>query len=172
MRILSIRSSVARTTLAVMLSSAASAFAANTHVVVAHPNLTWTYGGKTSSQTQPLQVDDLQVGDIIDIQVPQAPHGFITINKTATGQTETKDPVLACDETATSKPNAVLREIQCGPGPTSNFGKSFKGSLKLEVLPTFKNPVDFYCVVHKAVMPGTLKLKPAAAPAKVPQKKQ
>ena len=143
------------------LSLAGVAFAADTHVIVAHSNLTWTYNGKASTAAQPVMVDDLKIGDVVEIQVPtgSGPHGFITIKK-ATGAptTEIKDPVLACGEAAGSKPQAVLREIECGAA--TKFGVVYTGSLKLEVLSTFKDSVDFYCRVHKAAMPGTLKLKP------------
>jgi hypothetical protein len=35
----------------------------------------------------------------------------------------------------------------------------FTGSMRLEVLNTFKDDVYFWCVVHRAAMAGTLKLK-------------
>jgi hypothetical protein len=169
MRKLSVRYSVLCGTLAT-LAVAGSAFAANTHIVVAQSNLTWKYGSKTSTPSKPVMVDDLMTGDIIEIQVPGGSHGFITIKRTAgvSSPTEITDPVLACGETAASKPNAVLREIACGTG--TNFNKAFTGSLKLEVLPTFTAPVDFYCFVHKAIMPGTLKLKPAINSSKKKKK--
>jgi hypothetical protein len=144
--------------LASALAFGAPAFAADTHVVVAHSNLTWTYNGQTSAADHPVAVDDLKVGDIVEIQVPSGPHGFITIKRGAAGAiTEIRDPVIACGEAEGSKPNAVLKEIDCGA--TSKFGVAYKGSLKLVVLATFKDPVDFYCFVHKAAMPGALKLK-------------
>ena len=70
---------------------------------------------------------------------------------------EIKDPVLACGEDKATKPNAVLREIECGA--KSNFGIAFRGSMKLEVLDTFKSDVNFWCVVHQFGMTGTLKLE-------------
>ena len=55
------------------------------------------------------------------------------------------------------KPNAVLREIDCGAA--SKFGVAFKGSMRLEVFDTFKGETNFWCVIHHAIMSGTLKLK-------------
>jgi hypothetical protein len=137
--------------------------AAETHVVVAHLNSTWTYAGKTSSALEPLLVDDLTVGDIVEIQVPRGSgtHGFMTIKKASGGPTtEITDPVLTCGEPQSAKPNAVLREVECGGA--SKFNVAFTGSLKLKVLPTFKDPVDFYCNLHRGKMPGTLKLRTPA----------
>jgi hypothetical protein len=145
----------------IALCWASLGFAADTHVVVAHSNLTWSYNGKSSSSDSPILVDDLKIGDIVEVQVPSGPHGFITIKRGAAGSiAEIKDPVIACGDPVNSKPNAVLRELDCGAA--SKFGVAFKGSLRLEVLSTFKDPVDFYCWVHKAAMPGTLKLKQQA----------
>ncbi|MCK1507061.1 hypothetical protein [Bradyrhizobium sp. 18] len=42
----------------------------------------------------------------------------------------------------------------------SKFGVGFTGSLRLEVTDKFKDPVDFFCVIHKGLMPGVLKLAP------------
>jgi hypothetical protein len=157
---LSIRYFLSCATLGVTLSLAGTGDAADTHVVVAQKNLTWIYSGQASTPQKPIMVDDLKIGDIVEIQVPvpSGKHGFITIKKTTGAATEIKDPVLACGEAAASKPNAVLKEIECGAA--TKFGVVYTGSLKLEVLPTFKDSVDFYCWVHKAAMPGTLKLKP------------
>jgi hypothetical protein len=136
-----------------------ASFAADTHTIVAHSNLTWSYNGKSSTATSPILIDDLKAGDIIEVQIPGGIHGFVTIRKNAGGAapTEITDPVLACKEAESSKPNAVLREIECGTA--SKFNVRFVGSLKLEVLAKFKDPVNFYCVQHKGAMPGTLKLK-------------
>ena len=169
MRKPSIRNALLYGTVGAILSLAGTAFAADTHVIVAQSNLSWFYNGQSSTPAQPVMVGDLKIGDLIEIQIPGGTHGFITIKKTAGGPTtEIKDPVLACGEEAGSKPNAVLREIECGSA--SQFGVVYKGSLKLEVLPTFKSPVNFYCVVHKARMPGTLKLGGKAPSKKNRQK--
>jgi len=137
-----------------------SGLAADTHVIVGTQQVNWTYNSKASTPSQPLVVDDLKVGDTIDIQIPAGPipHGFITITKAGSvPATETKDLVLACGETATSKPNAVLQEVNCGAA--SQFGVRFKGSMQLQVMPNFKGDVNFWCIVHHAGMAGVLRLK-------------
>jgi hypothetical protein len=129
--------------------------AADTHVIVGTQQVTWTYGGKKSTPSSPLVVDDLKVGDIVEIQIPQGPipHGFVTIANGA----ESRDLVLACGDSKTSKPNAVLQEIKCGPA--SKFGVRMTGSMQLQVLNTFQSETDFWCIVHHQAMAGVLKLK-------------
>lgn len=132
---------------------------ADTHVIKATSSLTWEYNGQSSDTNgDPLVVGDLKIGDIVEVQIPRAPHGFVTIKKNpGAPATEIKDPVLACGEASSAKPNAVLKEIDCGA--ESKFGVKYVGSMKLEVLSTFKDDVDFWCVVHTDAMTGTLKLK-------------
>jgi hypothetical protein len=65
---------------------------------------------------------------------------------------------LACGEDANAKPNAVLREIECGAA--SQFGVAFTGSMELEVLNAFTSDTNFWCVIHQFGMTGTFKLKP------------
>lgn len=142
--------------------STGASVAADTHVIKATSSITWTYNGKSSkTDGTPLVVDDLKVGDIIDVQVsPGIPHGLITIKQVANllpADNETRDLVVACGEQASSKPTAVLAEIECGQ--TSKFGVKFTGSLKLEVLKTFQSDTNFWCVVHHFGMTGVLKLK-------------
>jgi hypothetical protein len=137
-------------------------FAADTHVIVGTAQVSWTYHGQNSTLRKPLMVDDLKIGDIVEIQIPPAaiPHGFITIKKAPNQPpVETKDFVVACGEDKGSKPNAVLRELDCAGA--SKFGATYTGSMRLEVLPTFKEDINFWCVLHHAAMPGTLKLKGA-----------
>jgi hypothetical protein len=131
-------------------------FAANMHVIVATQDFppAWTYAGQSSAKGRPLVVGDLARGDTVEISIPSGdiPHGFIT---TANGA-ETKDLVWACGQSI--KPNtAVLRETNCGAA--SQFGVRFTGQMELEVLDTFKDDVNFWCVVHKSFMPGILRLK-------------
>jgi hypothetical protein len=129
--------------------------AADTHVIVGTQQVTWTYNGKKSTPSSPLVVDDLKVGDIVEIQIPQGPipHGFVTTSNGA----ESRNLVLACGDNKTSKPNAVLQEINCGPA--SKFGVRMTGSMQLQVLDTFQSETDFWCVVHLQAMSGVLKLK-------------
>jgi plastocyanin len=137
--------------------------AADTHVIKSTPQFTWTSNGKSSkTDGTPLIVDDLRIGDVVEFQIAGVvPHGVITIKQVANqppASNETRDPVLACGEDKSAKPNAVLREIECGNA--SQFGVPFKGSMKLEVLDTFKEDTSFWCVVHRFGMTGKLKLKP------------
>jgi hypothetical protein len=147
-------------TLGAIVTQSSTCFAADTHVIVGTQQVTWTYNGQKSTPGTTLVVDDLKVGDIVETQIPSGaiPHGFITIKKSANvPPVESKDPVLACGENKTSKPNAVLQEINCGPA--SKFGVRFTGSMQLQVLDSFRDETDFWCVVHHAVMSGALKLK-------------
>ena len=155
----SVRSFVVSATLTAVLAWSSAAFAADTHVVSAE-GLAWKYKNRSSTSTTPLAVDDLKIGDIIEFQIsPGIPHGVVTIKRTdGAPPVEDKSFVLACGEDASAKPNAVLREIECGAA--SKFGVRFTGSMRLEVWSSFKDPVDFYCVVHKVNMAGTLKLAP------------
>lgn len=138
---------------------AAGSFAAETQVVVGSQKaVAWTFKGKDSTARAPVVIDGLKAGDIVEIQVPAGPipHGFAALKKAGNSSTETKDAILACGEDAKSKPNAVLRETDCSGA--SKVGVTFKGSLKLEVLDTFKDDLDFWCVVHRAAMPGVIKV--------------
>jgi hypothetical protein len=147
----------------VTLTCASPGSAADMHVIgIGDDDFSWTYKDKVSAPNNPLAVDDLKIGDTVEVRIPEdRSHGFVTIKRSA-GPPPTaavdKSPVLACGENASSKPNAVLRELDCGA--TSKFGIAFTGSLRLEVMNTFKDPVDFYCVIHKNGMPGVLKLAP------------
>jgi hypothetical protein len=136
---------------------------AETRVIAATPQFTWASNGQDSkTDGTPLIVDNLQVGDVIDVKVETViEHGLITIKQLAdVNDNQTTAPVLACGEDQATKPNAVLRETECGA--KSQFGRSFSGSMKLEVLDTFTNDVNFWCTEHFFMMTGTLKLKPKA----------
>ena len=126
---------------------------ADTRVIKAMRPVAWTSNGQSSSHDgTPLIVGDLKVGDVIDVQISGPnPHGFVTIKQlTDNADNEARDLVLACGEDKATKPNAVLREIECGAA--SQFG----------ILDTFKNDVNFWCVIHLSGMTGTLKLMPKA----------
>lgn len=157
----SMQSSVVSAVFGVAFLCASPGFAADTHVIGIQ-GFAWTYKDKPpSTSTNPLIVDDLKIGDIVEVKIPPGlvKHGFVTIKRTA-GQDSVVDtsPVLACGEDNAAKPNAVLRETACGQ--SSQFNMPFAGSMLLEVMNTFKDPVDFYCVKHLDGMPGTLKLAP------------
>jgi hypothetical protein len=151
--------------LGAIVTSTTASVAADTHVIKPNSTPAWTSDGKTPSKPDgtPLVIDDLKIGDIIDVQIAAGlPHGVITIKQLANVQppadNETKDPVLACGEDKSAKPNAVLREIECGAA--SKFGIRYVGSMKLEVLDTFTGDINFWCTVHHFLMTATLKLKP------------
>lgn len=158
-----VRSFVTSVALAAALACSSAAFAADTHLITVE-GIAWKYKDRSSTSTTPLAVDDLKIGDIIEFQIgPGIPHGVVTIKRTAGAPpVADKSFVLACGEDAAAKPNAVLREIECGAA--SKFGIPFPGpfpsSMKLEVWSTFRDPVDFYCVVHRNGMAGTFKLAP------------
>ncbi|MET4279319.1 MULTISPECIES: hypothetical protein [unclassified Bradyrhizobium] len=161
MKTLSMPLPMASIVVGVTLVFASPASAAETHVIDVL-GIAWTYTDKKSTPAAPVAVDDLKVGDTVEVQIPGGPvhHGFVTLKRTDGGPAiEDKSPVLACGEDATAKPNAVLRELDCN-GTTSKFGVAFTGSLRLEVTDKFKDPVDFFCVIHKGGMPGVLKLAP------------
>ena len=158
MKKLLLQSSVACVVIVAAVISSRTGFAADTHVIGTQ-GVAWTYKDKKSTPTTPLAVNDLKIGDIVEVHISgPIPHGFITIKHGGGPPVEDKSPVLACGEDHAAKPNAVLRELDCGA--TSKFGVAFTGSLRLEVINAFKDPVDFYCVIHKAGMPGMLKLGP------------
>ena len=144
------------------ITFASASFAADTHVITTTSSVAWTYNGQSSKTNgTPVIVDDLKIGDIIEIKVPDdATHGLITIKRLANvrppSDNETKDPVLACGES--DKSSAMLREIDCGAA--SQFGQGFTGSMKLEVLANFTGEINFWCVFHHFGMTGTLKLRP------------
>jgi hypothetical protein len=137
-----------------------TATAAETHVIVGTHQVAWTYNNKKSTPTVPLVVDDINVGDTIEIRIAVGPipHGFVTIKQiAAAAPSEDRSLVLACGEETSTKPNAVLREISCS-GP-SKLGVRFTGSMRLEVLESFRSNVDFWCIVHHGGMAGVLKRK-------------
>lgn len=145
------------------LGSIGAVTAAETRVIKGEPaEVRWTSNGQSSKEDgTPLIVDGLSVGDVVDVQIGAGmPHGFVTIKQIVNppDDNENRDIVLACGEDKAAKPNAVLQEIECGA--KSNFGQAFMGSLKLQLLPTFKNDVNFWCTEHLFGMTGTLKLKP------------
>jgi hypothetical protein len=161
------RKSLAALALGAIVTYASPSVAADTHVIKSDSTPAWTSDGKAPSKTDgtPLVIDDLKIGDIIDIQIasgfPQ--HGVIAIKQLANvppAQNEIRDPVTnpvwACGQAKSDA--AVLREIECGAA--SKFGVKYAGSMKLEVMDTFKGDINFWCVVHHFMMTGTLKLKP------------
>jgi hypothetical protein len=165
MRNLVVSTVIASSALGFAAGLASTQALAETRAIKATADLTWLSNGKESQiDGTPIIVDNLQVGDIIDVQVAaNDQHGFITIKQIADvppEQNKNTELVLACGEDKAKKPNAVLRETECGA--KSQFGQNFTGSMKLEVLSTFTNDVNFWCTEHFFMMTGKLKLKPKA----------
>lgn len=143
-----------------------SSFAADTHTITAKGGQKiWTYtlngtgpviskSDPNTTPPTPVVVNDLAVGDAIDVKIPDGNHGFITMKNGAVD----KDLVAICGEDPKTKTTAVLQEINCTAG-SENFGHNIKGSLQMVVLPTFKEEIDFWCTQHTSDMPGVLKLK-------------
>lgn len=137
---------------------------ADTHVIIGTQKVTWESEGQSSTtKGVPLEVK-VKKGDTLEIQIPSGdiPHGFVTINKGGDeNPAEAKGLVLACGEDPQSKPDAVLRETGCTGNP-SVFGdeNGFNGTLKLDIVDNFGVDVNFWCVIHKKKMWGTIKLKP------------
>ena len=137
------------------------------HVLTPTSALKWSYKGHAEQVTT---VGDLKVGDFIEVKIPAGPihHGFSAIKidpKDPKSITPIEDVVLKCGETDNAKPHAVLKEVECGE-VGSEYGILFSGTLKLEVLSSFKDDVPFWCVQHTRIMQGVLKLQPPAAAPK------
>jgi hypothetical protein len=145
-----------------IISFTSTSASADTHVITATDNKTWNSEGQSSKTTGVPLVVEVKKGDTLEIRIPagRVTHGFVTIDKKADeNPSEAVGLVLACDQLP--KPDAVLRETGCN-GKQTNFGNEdgFTGTLKLEVLGNFKSDVNFWCVIHQAIMWGTIKLKP------------
>jgi hypothetical protein len=138
---------------------------ADTIAIAATGDITWSSGKQQSTTDGKPLVVTVKKGDILEIQIPPnaGPHGLVTINKGGmeSDAAEERGYVQACGQQPASKDakvQPVLREIECS-GTSSNFGKEFVGTFKLEVLQTFQD-VNFWCVLHQGGMWGTLKLQP------------
>ena len=139
---------------------------ADTHVIIGTQDITWESEGQSSTTKGVPLVVEVKKGDTLEIQIPlgDIPHGFVTIEGRANeNPAEAKGLVLVCGEDPQSKlaAMAVLRETGC-TGKPSVFGdeKGFSGTLKLEIEDKFGADVNFWCVIHKKMMWGTIKLKP------------
>jgi hypothetical protein len=129
---------------------------AETRVIEATDDVTWKSNGQESASGTPLVVDRLAPGDVIEVAIEGVvPHGFVTLNKDSSASDVSL--VIACGEDEKAKPNAVIREVDCGP--KSNFNKKYKGKMHLQMLDAFKADVPFWCVVHEGDMAGILRPK-------------
>lgn len=122
-------------------------------ILIENQGAKWKLGGTAVS---PLPVNDVEKGDIIEFKI-NGTHGVVTLDKPGNQTPSPKlDLVLACGEDPSSKPNAVLRETECGA--TSQFNK-VTTSVKFEVTDKFQGDVHFWCIIHKSEMWGTFKLR-------------
>jgi hypothetical protein len=106
----------------------------------------------------PLPVE-VKKGDVIEFRLAGLGHGIVTLNKPGSdpNAAENLQLVLACGEDPSSKPNHVLREVECG---LSRFNAELIPSVKLQVTDNFQADVNFWCIIHLSDMWGTFKLKP------------
>jgi hypothetical protein len=105
----------------------------------------------------PLSVD-VKKGDVIQFKLASLGHGVVTLDKPGDqNPSPALQLVLACGEDPKTKPDHVLREVECG---ASRFNVELTASIKLEVTDKFQADVPFWCVIHTSDMWGTLKLKP------------
>jgi hypothetical protein len=123
------------------------------NILIENQGAKWKLGGTAVS---PLPVNDVEKGDVLEFKITGT-HGVVTLDKPGNqSPSPALDLVLTCGEDTNSKPNHVLREVECGAG--SQFNK-VTASLKLEVTDKFQSDVHFWCIIHKAGMWGTIKLK-------------
>lgn len=143
------------------LMFSASGLAATTHVITAdQEKRVWHYDNGSSSKEDgtPLLADDLKIDDVIEVVIKDGlPHGFVALGGK---QGDDSDLVQRCGETEKVKPNAVLRELCDGGTTTTQYAQPFEGTLRLQVLSKFKDDFKFWCIFHKRVMQGVLRLKP------------
>jgi hypothetical protein len=150
MRTSCITALLAATLVAAIGPSADQARADN--ILVENDGSKWKLG---STVANPLIVP-AKKGDVIEFKVA-GPHGVVTLNKPGNqAPAPALDLVLACGEDPKTKPNHVLREVECGPGG-SQFNKVLKAPMKLEVLDKLQGEVHFWCIIHKVGMWGTFK---------------
>ena len=117
----------------------------------------------TFSPVTPVVVDDLKPGDVVRFRMPDLTHGFTPVEGNAT---KNLGLVVRCGEDPNdpAKKGAVLQELDCQPGQSvdkSKVDKKLKGpdGVRLQVLQTFSNPVEFICTQHGPNMRGRLELQ-------------
>jgi len=114
------------------------------------------------SPVAPVVVDDLKPGDVVRFKILDLLHGFTPVEGNATKKL---DLVVRCGEDPNdpAKKGAVLQELDCQPGQSvdkSKVDKKLKGDVvRLQVLQTFSNPVEFICTQHGPNMRGRLQLQ-------------
>jgi hypothetical protein len=120
---------------------------------------------KSAPPATPVVVDDLKPGDVVRFRIPNLTHGFTPVEFTPGGNlTKKLGFVVRCGEDPNVVKDAVLQELDCQPGQsvaTSKVDKKLGGpnAVRLQVLQTFSNPVDFICTQHGPSMRGRLQLQ-------------
>jgi hypothetical protein len=112
---------------------------------------------KSSLPATPVVVDDLKPGDVVRFSIPDLIHGFTPVDGNGTTKLGL---VVRCGEDAKDVPGAVLQELDCQPGQASKVDVKLSGDkVRLQVLQTFSDPVQFICTQHRARMSGRLQLQ-------------
>ena len=125
------------------------------NILITNQGTKWKLGNTAAS---PLPVE-VKKGDVIEFRLATPGHGVVTLDKPGNdpNAAENLQLVLACGEDPNTKPNHVLREVECG---RSRFNVELLPSVKLQVMDNFQADVNFWCIIHLSDMWGTLKLKP------------
>jgi hypothetical protein len=117
----------------------------------------------TFSPVTPVVIDDLKPGDVVRFRIPGLTHGFTPVEGNATKKLGL---VVRCGENPNdpSLTGAVLQELDCQPGQSVDMSKVDKrlngpNAVRLQVLQTFSNPVEFICTQHGPNMRGRLQLQ-------------
>jgi hypothetical protein len=116
----------------------------------------------TFSPVRPVVIDDLKPGDVVRFSIRNLTHGFTPVEGNATKKL---DLVVRCGEDPNdpAKKGAVLQELDCQPGQSVEKSKVDKklvnDAVRLQVLQTFSNPVEFICTQHGPNMRGRLQLQ-------------
>lgn len=139
------------------------------HLIVGDPNVQiWHYKADPTNENSadksasalpatPVVVDDLRPGDIVKFSIPDLVHGFTPVD--VNGMTKVGF-VVRCGEDPNDVKGAVLQELDCQPGQASKVDVKLSGSqVRLQVLQTFSDPLQFICTQHRARMSGRLQLQ-------------
>jgi hypothetical protein len=126
------------------------------NIVITNQGAKWRLAPNPGVSPLPVEV---KKGDVIEFRLASLGHGVVTLDKPGSdpNAAENLQLVLACGEDPNTKPNHVLREVECG---RSRFNAELLPSVKLQVMDNFQADVNFWCIIHLSDMWGTLKLKP------------
>ena len=137
-------------------SSLVAAPARAENILITNQGNLWRLG--SAPGVSPLNVN-VKKGDVIEFKLATLGHGVVTLDKPGNqNPSAALQLVLACGEDPTTKPNHVLKELDCVV--RSRFNAQLIASVKFEVTDKFSADVPFWCVVHLEDMWGTFKLAP------------